>query len=304
MTDPDFGRPGSAAAGYHASPIPSSPRPGSRASRSSLRRERQDNVTTTTTNPQPSSVAQLHSQPQSPQPPRLIDDPARPPSLSPQPTLPSFSPIFALVTSSTYPSQRPTTHHPTIHYIFADDDPELLTEALARHHDPDSDPDSDQTRPRERAIVLDMVPTDDGLGFDVGSANSLSSDWAVVNAHVSRMEGVDGALAGPHGDGRGAPILHIEGVGIAPSPTPVVSAKTPTPEGELQSSGASGAKPPKPQQAAEEYADLIADFEKRMEVLRRVVKAGDERQQVADAVRHEGYREEPAAKEGEEDDRG
>ena len=178
-----------------------------------------------------------------------------------------------------------------------------MTEALARHHDPDGDGDSDQTRPRERAIVLDMVPTDDGLSFDVGSASSLSSDWAVVNAHVSRMEGVDGALAGARGDGRGAPILHIEGVGIAPSPGPVVSAKT-TPEGELQSSGASGAKPPKPQQAAEEYADLIADFEKRMEVLKRVVKAGNERQQVAEVGRNEGYREETAAKEGEEDDRG
>ncbi|KAK1753441.1 hypothetical protein QBC47DRAFT_386396 [Echria macrotheca] len=282
MTEPDPARPGSSAAPYHPIPIPSSSRPASRASRSSLRRERERQEAPP--NPNPTSTAQ------SPQPARPLDDLAGP-SPPPQSDL-AFGSFFPLVSSSTHPSQRQTTHHPTLRYIFADDDPELWTEALAHHHVGDNQYEIEQTGrgPRERAIVLDMIQTDTGIGIEVGWASSLSPDWAVIEARVSRMEGVEGGLAGAQSDRGGALMLKIEGVAAEPHSAPIPPLKTPTPEGELQSSGASGTRSSKPRQAADEYASLISDFERRMELLRRVVKAGDERQR-ASSAQEEGYAE-------------
>ncbi|ROV95906.1 hypothetical protein VSDG_05143 [Cytospora chrysosperma] len=97
------------------------------------------------------------------------------PELQPQQP-PPFQPLFTLVTDST----TRATHHPRVHYIFSDDDPEILTEALA-HYGPQkqntlSSPSGSGTtleardRPRqpstasittpnnERVIILDLVP--------------------------------------------------------------------------------------------------------------------------------------------------
>lgn len=143
-------------------------------------------------------------------------------SLQPQAQQPHrFQPLFTLVTDST----TRATHHPRVHYIFSDDDPDVLTEALAQHGTQQRQPNAssvspsgsglvaeERERPRrpsaasatgptpsERVIVLDLVPktgtnpsdaysapAGDG-GYEVAWASSLSSDWAVVSAKISPM---------------------------------------------------------------------------------------------------------------------
>lgn len=66
------------------------------------------------------------SQPQPPpQQQQLLPDLDEPPVSVPAP----FQPIFSLVTDNT----TRQIHHPRVHYIFADDDPEVLTDALAQY---------------------------------------------------------------------------------------------------------------------------------------------------------------------------
>ncbi|KAK0611080.1 hypothetical protein B0T14DRAFT_529598 [Immersiella caudata] len=280
MTEPNTSRPSSSAAGYHASSIPPSPRPSvaSRASRSSLRRDHE--ALAHHHQPAPSAL---------PQTPRATDDDhaaqSPPPHTGPVP----FKPLFALVTTSTHPSYRQTTQHPILHYVFADDDPELLTEALAQHHRAADEFSGEYNR--ERAIMLDLAPSDHGSGYEVERASSLSPDWAVVSASIGRMEDINGTLAAAHGDGQDALMLKIEGVSVeSSSSTP--SGKTSTPEGELQGSGA---KLPRPQQVVEEYSGLLSDFEKRMGVLKRVLDAGGETQRPVTA-RGEGLEEQTSAR--------
>ncbi|KAK1826230.1 hypothetical protein QBC39DRAFT_398485 [Podospora conica] len=156
MADSGFARPGSSAAASHneRDPIPSSPRPSvaSRASRSSLRRDR-DNRPDTSSGP--------------PRPPSPTTAAAADP--------PPFTPLFTLITSNTHPTPR----HPATSYIFADDDPEHLTAALSHHEH--ARPDE---RERERAILIDLAPAPSGPGYDVVRASSLAPDWAVVSASV------------------------------------------------------------------------------------------------------------------------
>jgi len=279
MTEPGSSRPGSSAAGYYPSSVPPSPRPSvaSRASQSSLRRDRDRQEAAL--HHQSASLAHPHSHSLSSQVPRPSDDPLAQPPSPPQHNSPlSFKPLFSLVTTSTHPSHRQTTQHPIIHYVFADDDPELLTEALAQHHRGGDELEgeyNDRSNPRERAVVLDITPTEHGPGYEVAWASSLSPDWAVVSSSVGRMEDINGTLVAAHGDSQGALMLKIEGVSVEPSSAP--SGKTSTPEGELQSSAGSGTKPPRPQRAMEEYSGLLSDFDKRMGVLRRVVEAGGEK---------------------------
>ncbi|KAK4153367.1 hypothetical protein C8A00DRAFT_43726 [Chaetomidium leptoderma] len=185
-------------------------------------------------------------------------------------THPTFSPVFTLLSSTSHSSNRQTTHHPTVHYIFADDDPEILTAALAHHQGvayDDSGDEGGQSDSPDRGVLLDMEPTADGSGLEVAWASSLTPDWAATSAHLSRMEGGNGAAAAELGANL---VLKIEGVSIEPSSGPL--GKAPTPETEMQSSGGSAGLP------QEEYADLLHDFEKRMSTLRKVVEAGAARQ--------------------------
>ncbi|KAK3367466.1 hypothetical protein B0H63DRAFT_489237 [Podospora didyma] len=288
MADPDFDRPGSSAAGgYHASSLPpQSPRPlvARRASQSSLQRARDpDRDRQHEPPPRPTSAA--HSLSHSPQPSHAAYDAQASPPPPPRHQIhsPSFSPLFALLSSSTHPSQRQTTHHPTVHYIFADDDPEVLTTALAQHHRVDEyegGEDDDMDNPHDRAVILDMAPTKEEPGYEVAWASSLSPDWAVVSARLSPMggggDGGGGGTAGGRSGSPGALVLRIEGMSVEPTSS---LGKTPTPEAELQSSGGSGAR--RYNTAPDDYTGLLHDFEKRMRVLRRVVDAGSERQRKA-----------------------
>lgn len=149
-------------------------------------------------------------------------------------------------------------------------------EALAQHHHNGTEADgsrNDQGNPRERAVILDLVPVDHGPGYRVARACSLSPDWAVVSATIGRMGDINGNLVAAQSDGQGALILKIEGVSVESSSAPL--AKTPTPEGEPQSSAGSGTRPPHPQQIMSDYSALLAEFDKRMSVLRQVIEAGE-----------------------------
>jgi hypothetical protein len=212
-----------------------------------------------------------------------------------QPTPLPFSPLFTLLASTSHPSNRQTIQYPTVHYIFADDDPEILTAALARHQEGagagagagadadtgDDDPENEADAPPDRAVLLDMERTADGSGVDVVWASSLTSDWAVASACVSRVEGSSsgggggGAAVGPAGH----QVLKIEGVSIEPSS----SGPLPLGDAEMQSSGGSagtstgaGRQPASPP-APEDYTELLQEFEKRMATLRKVVEAAGAR---------------------------
>lgn len=257
-------------------------------------------------NPSPQTLASPESQQQPPSPPAAAQQL--------QQTPPSFQPLFTLVTDST----SRATHHPRVHYIFSDDDPDVLTSALAQHHatafehDTSSPEASGGASRPERAIVLDLVPTEtdpetnaSGVGYDVAWASSLSADWAVTSARVSRIEEGEGDT---EDDGAGRLMLRIEGVGIS-STAPAGKSPSPLPAGEggeLQGSGGSGAGSGRQQASGveqEDYGALIEEFEKRMGVLKKVVDAGDERRRKVegDAAAAEAIRQGEAGEEAEDE---
>ncbi|KAK4097096.1 hypothetical protein N658DRAFT_489466 [Parathielavia hyrcaniae] len=306
MTDPGPDRPGSW--GYHASPVPPSPRPSiaSRTSKSSLCRE-QERQEGPASYPRPASAA-YSSRPHTPHaasaaaaglvpeypPPSASPPPPPPPPPPPhQPARPPFSPVFALIASTSHSSNRQTIHHPTVHYIFADDDPDILTSALAYHHGAgyegeDGEGDSDGPGQTDRGILLNMEPTPDGgsgCGYEIAWASSLTPDWAVTSARLSRMEEAGNSSSGvAAGSGLGNNlVLKIEGVGIEPtSPAagPGPLGMTPTPEVEMQSSDGSSGRQQQPATSSEDYSSLLQEFEKRISTLRKVVEAGAARQRV------------------------
>ncbi|KAK0610415.1 hypothetical protein B0T17DRAFT_620894 [Bombardia bombarda] len=282
MTDPDPNRPGSSAAAHHASSTPHSRRPSvaSHASRSSLRRERDRQEALAHARPLSAAYSHPHSPQQGTPTGPAVDEPSS--SLTQQqPDEPPFTPLFTLLTSNTHPSHRQTTYHPTVHYIFADDDPDLMTAALAQHIE-------DNDNQNERAVVLDMAPTPDGAGLEVAWASSLSPDWAVVSASVSHMKDNDGAAERSYSL-PGTLVLKIDGVSIEPSAATATATATAaplttsTPELELQSSGASGTRQQSSSSSTDDYARLLVDFDQRMGLLHRVVEVGAERQRMIEA---------------------
>lgn len=335
MTEPEsFNRPGSAAAARY---FTSSPRPSvaSRTSRSSLRREHDPQADQLQPQSRRLSSAQSHTP--SPQPPPSVEEHALSEIDQQQQqqqqthqegeeggaqddgAQPSFSPFFTLLSSSTHSSQRLTIHHPTVHFVFADDDPDILTAALAYHHrggseqDATSSPDSNEKlynkEPRDRAVILDMVPSSSGNGLQVAWASSLSPDWAVVAAQVMPME--DQANSGGANTAAGgvfaasSPSLHtgplmlkIEGVAIEPSATSSSSLSSSrlasggrlsfTPEGDLQSSmTGKGKQAATATPSPEEYPTLLQDFERRIGVLKRIAEASSVRQRRISSMDHQ-----------------
>lgn len=238
--------------------------------------------------------------------------------LQPPPPPPFFQPLFTLVTDST----TRATHHPRVHYIFSDDEPQVLTEALAqygRQQQQNSMPlpsgsTANRPSPNERAVVLELVPKadanpddptpkTDGHDYEVSWASSLSADWAVVSATISPIASNSAATTTPGGaepadDGSAQRLmLRIEGLDLesttatATSTRPQKSstaAKKPSLEERdlrMSAGSSSGGATPQGGKAGEEYGVIVDEFDRRMGMLRRVVDAGLERQhKVAFAV--------------------
>jgi hypothetical protein len=122
-----------------------------------------------------------------------------------------FQPFFTLI-------ENPSTsehHHPTVHYIFADDDVEIITEAACRalaQDDPQHVSEEEDKLPapvdgiREHYVLLDVQP--DEAGYTVTKAHSLSSEWQVKKASISNAPTIDGTDAEFEGL-----MLKIEGIG-------------------------------------------------------------------------------------------
>jgi hypothetical protein len=126
-----------------------------------------------------------------------------------------FQPFFALIEN---PSNS-EHHHPTVHYIFADDDADIITEAACRalaqdepQHVAEEDEKNELPAPvdcvREHYIVLDVESGEAGI-YQVTKAHSLSSEWQVMNASISNAPTIDGTDT-YSGEGL---MLKIEGIG-------------------------------------------------------------------------------------------
>jgi hypothetical protein len=104
----------------------------------------------------------------------LFDDPTYP-AAAPDELLPppDFRPFFTLI-------EDPDTgehHHPSVHYIFSDDNPDFLTSAVV------DGMDQEQTaKDRERMILLDMASD----GKTIVEAQSLSQHWQVLSTTVGQ----------------------------------------------------------------------------------------------------------------------
>lgn len=94
---------------------------------------------------------------------------------------PDFRAFFTLI-------EDPETgehHHPTVHYMFKDDDPDILTSAVLETldgatRDPQTKKPSDETA--DRYVVVDIAAD----GKSVTSVSSISSDWQALKTSIAQ----------------------------------------------------------------------------------------------------------------------
>lgn len=112
----------------------------------------------------------------------LFDDPTYP-TAAPDDLLPppDFRPFFTLI-------EDPDTgehHHPSVHYIFSDDNPDFLTSAVVNGMDQEQagiSTEQQAANNRERMILLDVAPD----GKTVNEAQSLSPHWQILRTTVGQ----------------------------------------------------------------------------------------------------------------------
>ncbi|KAH0336123.1 hypothetical protein KCU81_g8721, partial [Aureobasidium melanogenum] len=112
----------------------------------------------------------------------LFDEPQYPPA-APGELLPppDFRPFFTLI-------EDPDTgehHHPSVHYIFSDDNPDFLTSTIVDAMSQEQAGTSSEQKVdnnRERMILLDIAPD----GKTVNEVQSLSPHWQVLRTTVGQ----------------------------------------------------------------------------------------------------------------------
>ncbi|KAI0466148.1 hypothetical protein F4859DRAFT_333450 [Xylaria cf. heliscus] len=225
-----------------------------------------------------------------------MTDPAdNPPSTAEHPldaerprTPPPFAPVFTLVNNA---STR-TTHHPHVQYVFSDDDPDILTQALADCEHINADQSDSDPTVANRAMILDLAPNDDG-GYSVAWASSLSPSWAVLDAQLSQISPPSSDAGHSSGSGGGDTgnnrnnrpdrlMLRIEGIetGASSSSSELrISDEASRQRPGSASGSGSGQRERERERAGEgdDYANTLDEFEKRMAALRKVVNAGEDR---------------------------
>ncbi|KAJ1327814.1 hypothetical protein MN608_07145 [Microdochium nivale] len=225
-----------------------------------------------------------------PQEPGSPNIPARSTEIQPtepRASFPPFEPIFTLITNTS----NTTTHHPHVRYIFSDDDPDVLTQALA-----ECEASAAAEGNNSRSMMLDLRP-DDGGGYSVSGVTSLSLSWAVLNAEISRIsppsseggngnDGQSGSTTGEESTKRPERLmLRVDGIESSAmgSEMDLALSDEQSRQGSGSRSGiisgvtSSRADVPPGHDNAEDYGVLIEDFQKRLTMLRRVVDAGEER---------------------------
>ncbi|KAI0107337.1 hypothetical protein F4776DRAFT_668298 [Hypoxylon sp. NC0597] len=201
---------------------------------------------------------------------------------------PPFAPIFTLVNNT---STR-TTHHPHVRYIFSDDDPDILTQALAELDPSIDESTSDPALRRHRAMILDLAPDPRG-GYNVAWASSLSPSWAVLDAHLSHISppSSDGeSNNGNEGGDTGRAdrlMLRIDGIESSALGSEGESSGEPSRQGSGVASGSGSGQHDRDRGEAEDYTNIVDKFERRMATLRKLVDAGEERRRmIAGAYMH------------------
>ena len=120
-------------------------------------------------------------------------------------------------------------HHPHVHYIFEDDDPELLTAASIRALGgkeilvTDQGEGKSEQEHSQKGLLSPLPPIRDGVeeryiiidiaedGQSIQSARCLSHDWQVVNTQITAAPTWDDAAAD---DNIGNLMINIQGSGI------------------------------------------------------------------------------------------
>lgn len=167
-----------------------------------------------------------------------------------------FQPFFSLIEDT-------TTHehfHPTVHYIFADDDADIITEAACRSLALDDGSEaitsamesrylpSYKPGVKEHYLVLDIRPADgdEGTagGLEVTHAQSLSSEWQVLRTSITQAPTI-----GDTQEDEGL-MLRVGGRGNTP-----LEAQGRTTEGETME-------------------EMIERFQKRLDDVRQVMQTG------------------------------
>ncbi|KAK5113671.1 hypothetical protein LTR62_003298 [Meristemomyces frigidus] len=101
-----------------------------------------------------------------------------------QPAATDFQPLFVLVEDE----DSGEHHHPSVHYVFADDDPDDLTastldtiEQQTGHHE--------EADLEERVVIVDMSPA----GTEIMATASLSSHWQALKTSICQAPSWGGA---------------------------------------------------------------------------------------------------------------
>ncbi|KAI0473609.1 hypothetical protein GGR56DRAFT_540748 [Xylariaceae sp. FL0804] len=207
-------------------------------------------------------------------------DQRRPP---PPPNPPPFAPIFTLVNNAS----THTTHHPHVRYIFSDDDPDLLTQALAEHDAAAIDQSDPDPATASRAMILDLQPEPQG-GYAVAWSSSLSPSWAVLDASVSQISPPSSDASNASGNEAGESssarpdrlLLRIEGVESGPAAGSEAAAMRISDDAGRQGSGGSASgsgQKDRDRSDVAPYSSIMDEFERRMATLRRVVHVSEDR---------------------------
>ncbi|KAI0383539.1 hypothetical protein F5Y04DRAFT_27473 [Hypomontagnella monticulosa] len=200
---------------------------------------------------------------------------------------PPFAPLFTLVNNT---STR-TTHHPHVRYVFSDDDPDILTQALAEL-DPDiNESTSDPAFSPRRAMILDLAPDSTG-GYSIAWASSLSPSWAILDAQLSQISSPssdggsnNGNEGGDGGNRVDRLMLRIDGVETGGLGSEGELSGEASRQGSGTASGGGSGHHDRDREA-EDYTNIVDKFERRMTTLRKIVDAGEERRRKIAADGH------------------
>lgn len=196
----------------------------------------------------------------------------------------SFAPYFTLISDAA----STATYHPRdVHYLFSDDDPELLTSAcLDALHNPTSSESASSSKTKSsgsqeqrdrkpsyasirehRVLLLDV----DAAGKAITKARSLTPNWQILNTNISAAPTWDAAQDNAAQDvhtqsSNASMMLKIEGTGVGEIASRDDAAAHGLGLGLTEDGTMIG---------DDEFQSIMKDFDERMRVLRVVVGADD-----------------------------